>query len=129
MYNRSKAALSSDSRKGVPKEVRHRMRIIDSTTTSHFSNLVFKDVGRNPNKSKKKGGIKVHTDIYANEFVPNDIKFTSPATHDSFMLAPERINPRDILAIDRAYIEMELIRAGNGGEDLVPKLPQCQKSA
>ena len=111
LYNRCKPALSSDSRKGVPKGVRRRMRIIDSTTISLFSNLVFKGVGRNPNNGKKKGGIKVHTDIYANEFVPNDIKFTSAATHDSFMLAPERINPGEILAIDRAYIDYAKLEA------------------
>ncbi|MGP1420981.1 MAG: hypothetical protein ACTTKI_05250 [Tannerella sp.] len=31
---------------------------------------------------KKKGGIKVHTVIYANERIPSDIRFTSAATND-----------------------------------------------
>lgn len=65
-----------------------KLRIIDSTTISLFSNVLFKGVGRHPKTGKKKGGIKVHTIINANECVPCDVKFTSAATNDSFMLAP-----------------------------------------
>ena len=53
----------------------------------------------------KNGGIKVHTNIHANEFVPSDIKFTSAATNDSFMLKPANYNDGDIIAMDRAYID------------------------
>lgn len=42
--------------------------------------------------------------MHANEGVPNDVCFTSAATHDSFMLAPNKFKRDDILAIDRAYI-------------------------
>lgn len=63
-----------------------RFQIIDSTTITLFSNILFKGVGRHPKTGKKKGGIKVHTVIHANEGVPSDIKFTSAATNDSFML-------------------------------------------
>ena len=56
------------------------MRIIDSTTISLFSNLIFKGVGRHPKTGRKKGGIKVHTVISANENVPCDVRFTSAAT-------------------------------------------------
>ena len=49
----------------------NRLQIIDSTTISLFSNLLFKGVGRNPKTGKKKGGIKVHTVIHANEGVPS----------------------------------------------------------
>ena len=41
-----------------------RLQIIDSTTISLFSNLIFKGVGRHPKTGKKKVGIKVHTVIY-----------------------------------------------------------------
>lgn len=67
-----------------------------------FSNLLFKGVGRNPKTGKKKGGIKVHTNIHANEGVPSDIKFTSAATNDSFMMKPTNYNEGDIVALDRA---------------------------
>ena len=77
-----------------------RLQIIDSTTISLFSNLLFKGVRRHPKSEKKKGGIKVHTVIHANEGVPCDIKFTSAATNDSFMLQPSSLNKGDIMAMD-----------------------------
>jgi len=83
----------------------NRLQIIDSTTISLFPNLIFKGVGRHPKTGKKKGGIKVHTNIHANEFIPSDIKFTSAATNDSFMLKPANYNDGDIIAMDRAYID------------------------
>ena len=56
---------------------------------------------------EEKGGIKVHTVIHANEGVPSDIRFTSAATNDSFMLKPATLNKGDIMAMDRAYIDYE----------------------
>lgn len=83
------------------------LRIIDSTTISLFSNVLFKGVGRHPKTGKKKGGIKVHTIINANECVPCDVKFTSAATNDSFMLAPSSYPNYSLVAMDRAYINYE----------------------
>ena len=105
LYARYKDELSSDSRKRQVPSWLNRLQIIDSTTISLVSNLLFKGVGRNPKTGKKKGGIKVHTNIHANEGVPSDIKFTSAATNDSFMLKPTNYNEGDIVALDRAYIE------------------------
>ena len=105
LYARYKDELSSDSRKRQVPSWLNRLQIIDSTTISLFSNLLFKGVGRNPKTGKKKGGIKVHTNNHANEGVPSDIKFTSAATNDSFMLKPTNYNEGDIVALDRAYIE------------------------
>ena len=85
----------------------NRLQIIDSTTITLFSNLILKGVGRHPKTGKKKGGIKVHTVIHANEGVPSDIQFTSAATNDSFMLKPSNLNKGDIMAMDRAYIDYE----------------------
>ena len=82
-----------------------KLLIIDSTTITLFSNLIFKGAGRNPKSGKKKGGIKVHKVIRALEGVASDIKFTSAATHDSFMLAPENFERGDLLALDRSYID------------------------
>ena len=62
-----------------------RLRIIDSTTITLFSNLVFKGVGRHPKSGKKKGCIMGHSVIYANRGVPCDVQFTSTATNNSFM--------------------------------------------
>ena len=70
-----------------------RLQIIDSTTITLFSNLLFKGVGRHPKTWKKKGGIKVHTVIHANDGVPSDIKS----------------DPEEIIAIYRQRWEIELL--------------------
>jgi len=107
LYEKYRHELYSDSRScGQPKWLKN-LKIIDSTTISLFSNLVFKGVGRNPKTGKKKGGIKVHTEIFANENVPSDIKFTSAASHDQFALIPERYANEELIAFDRAYINYE----------------------
>ena len=105
LYLTYKDKLSADSPSGkVPKWMK-KLRIIDSTTISLFSNLIFQGVGRNPKTGKKKGGIKVHACIQGNEGVPCDVEFTSAATHDHFMLCPGKLDRGDYLAIDRAYID------------------------
>lgn len=107
LYATYRYVLSSDSRSRRAPKWMKRLQIIDSTTITLFSNLLFKGVGRHPKSGKKKGGIKVHTVIHANEGVPSDIKFTSAATNDSFMLKPSTLNKGDIVAMDRAYIDYE----------------------
>ena len=105
LYATYRHVLSPDSRCGMTPKWMNRLQILDSTTISLFSNLLFKGVGRLPKTGKKKGGIKVHTVIHANEGVPSDIKVTSAATNDSFMLKPATLSKGDILAMDRAYID------------------------
>ena len=104
LYAANKDILSSDSRRNGTEEWIKQLRIIDSTTISLFSNAIFKGVGRQPRTGKKKGGIKVHSVIHANEGVPCDVRFTSAATNDSFMLAPSHYGHNEIVALDRAYI-------------------------
>ena len=104
LYAANKNLLSSDSRRNGTEEWIKQLRIIDSTTITLFSNAIFKGVGRHPRTGKKKGGIKVHSVIHANEGVPCDVQFTSAATNDSFMLAPSHYNHNEIVALDRAYI-------------------------
>ena len=107
LYAKYSHELISDSRRLKHPKWMDRLQIIDSTTITLFSNLIFKGVGRHPKSGKKKGGIKVHTVIHANEGVPSDIKFTSAATNDSFMLKPSHLSKGDIIAMDRAYIDYE----------------------
>ena len=107
LYEANKSKLTSDSRQGGTEAWMKRLRIIDSTTITLFSNLIFKGVGRHPKTGKKKGGIKVHAVIHANEGVPCDVEFTSAATNDSFMLVPSRSSEKEITAMDRAYINYE----------------------
>ena len=91
LYATYKDELSSDSRK--------------RQTPKWLGRLQIKGVGRHPKTGKKKGGIKVHANIHANEGVPSDIRFTSAATNDSFMLKPSNYEAGDLLAMDRAYID------------------------
>ncbi len=105
LYATHRQKLLSDSRGGETPKWMEKLQIIDSTTITLFSNLIFKGAGRNPKSGKKKGGIKVHKVIRALEGVASDIKFTSAATHDSFMLAPKNFERGDLLALDRAYID------------------------
>lgn len=107
LYEVNKDTLSSDSRRYATEDWMKRLRIIDSTTISLFSNAIFKGVGRHPKTGKKKGGIKAHSIIHANEGVPCDVRFTSAATNDSFMLAPTYYTNGEIIALDRAYINYE----------------------
>ena len=48
LYGRYRTVLSSDSRSRKTPKWLKRLQIIDSTTISLFSNLIFKGVGRNP---------------------------------------------------------------------------------
>ena len=57
LYSRYRPVLSSDSRSGKTPKWMKRLQIIDSTTITLFSNLLFKGVGRHPKSGKKKGGI------------------------------------------------------------------------
>lgn len=107
LYEANKGKLSSDSRRNGTEAWIKNLRIIDSTTISLFSNMIFKGVGRHPKTGKKKGGVKVHSVIHANEGVPCDVRFISAATNDSFMLAPAHYNHNEIVALDRAYINYE----------------------
>ena len=93
LYAANKDILSSDSRRNGTEEWIKQLRIIDSTTITLFSNAIFKGVGRHPKTGKKKGGIKVHSVIHANEGVPCDVQFTSAATNDSFMLVEAAESP------------------------------------
>ena len=104
LYEANKDILSSDSRRNGSEEWIKRLRIIDSTTVSLFSNTIFKGVGRHPKTGRKKGGVNVHAVIHANEGVPCDVQFTSAATNDSFMLAPIHYKRDEIAAMDCAYI-------------------------
>ena len=116
LYSTYRRELSSDSRSKNRNRWIDRLLIIDSTTITLFSSLIFKGAGGHPKTGRKKGGVKVHTVIHANEGVPCDIKFTSAATNDTFMLCPANFDKGNMIAFDRAYIDYakmeELTRRG-----------------
>ncbi len=106
LYQKYKNDLA-DSR--TNKSWEHLLHIMDSTTITLFSN-VLKGAGRNPKQGKKKGGIKVHTVLKAEEGVPYSIHFTSAATHDHVMLSKLKLTNGAFLAMDRAYIDYKVFQ-------------------
>jgi hypothetical protein len=124
LYNKYKNVLA-DSRSS--KSWEKLLHILDSTTISLFSN-VLKGVGRNPNHGKKKGGIKVHTVIRADEGLPYSIHFTSAATHDHVMLSKLKLSNGAFLAMDRAYIDYKVFEQfSKDGVFYVTKMKKNQR--
>lgn len=76
------------------------LQIIDPTTLTLFSPSYSKALDYTTKRGEKKGVIKVHTIIHANEGVPSDIKFTSVTINDSFMLNPLHLSKGYILVMD-----------------------------
>lgn len=81
--------------------VKH-LKIVDSITTSLFSNII-KGVDRNPINGKKKGGIKMPTMISALEDVPSLVRCSSAATHDHTFLKQLKLVKDSFVVFDKAY--------------------------
>jgi len=119
LYKKYKNDLA-DSR--TDKAWERLLHIMDSTTITLFSN-VLKGAGRNPKHGKKKGGIKVHTLLKAEEGVPYNIHFTSAATHDHAMLTKLKLTNGAFIAMDRAYIDYKVFEEfTNNGVFYVTKM-------
>ena len=112
LYEEHKGFLSDKQSTEDPSWVK-LLHIIDSTTISLFSNIL-KGAGRNPKNGKKKGGIKVHTVLKADEGVPYKIHFSSAATHDHVLLEKLELSNGAFLAMDRAYIDYEFFEQLTG---------------
>ena len=99
LYNQYQSVLS-DSRKTYSWE--DRLEIIDSTTISLFQD-VLRCVGRNPINGKRKGGIKVHTQMNLQQKVPSLIWFSDAATHDKQFLKKINLSSHQIAVFDKGY--------------------------
>jgi hypothetical protein len=89
----------SDSRK---EKWFSKLFIFDSTTISLFQEIL-KSAGRSPMNGKRKGGIKAHTLIKADEDVPCLVKFTAAASHDSTFMKAVNLPAGSIVTFDKAY--------------------------
>lgn len=103
LYDRYRSFLS-DSR--PVKGTKRPLFIIDSTTISLFSQ-VFRGVGRNPINGQKKGGIKAHTVIKADEDVPTFVDLTDAAVSDHEILAKQNLRPGSYVTFDMGYVDYE----------------------
>lgn len=82
-----------------------RLYIMDSTTISLFKDIL-KGVGRNPEEGKKKGGIKAHTIIKADENVPYLIRYSEAVRHDhTFLKEVHHLPKGSIITFDKGYVD------------------------
>ena len=94
----------SDSR--PVKGLKRRLFIMDSTTITLFSQ-VFRGTGRNTINGKKKGGVKAHTVIRADEDAPSFVVITDAATHDHVLLSQLPVPAGSFLVFDMGYVDYE----------------------
>lgn len=90
----------SDSR--IKDVIKKQVKIFDSSTISLFKNIM-ECVGRNPKNGKKKGGIKVHTVVNADEIVPSLVWFSEAKTHDHKFLEKLECDENTIYVFDKGY--------------------------
>ena len=96
------AEILPDSLPGNRQKVRGKLYIIDSTTISLFQEIL-KAAGRNPVNGKRKGGIKAHTLIKADEDVPQMVRFSPAAANDVPFMRAVTVPKGSILVFDKAY--------------------------
>ena len=90
----------SDSR--IKTIINKQVKIFDSTTISLFKDIL-EGVGRNPKTGKKKGGIKVHTVVNADEIVPEMVWFSEAKKHDHNFLEKLKCDDNTIYVFDKGY--------------------------
>jgi len=90
----------SDSR--IKDVIKKQVKIFDSTTVSLFKDIL-EGVGRNPKTGKKKGGIKVHTVVNADETVPSMVWFSEAKKHDHQFLDKLKCDENTVYVFDKGY--------------------------
>ena len=90
----------SDSR--IKEVIKKQVKIFDSSTISLFKDIMA-CVGRNPKNKKKKGGIKIHTVINADEIVPSLVWFSPATAHDHNFLEKLKCDDNTIYVFDKGY--------------------------
>lgn len=98
----------SDSR-SIKGHLEKRLFIVDSTTISLFQEIL-RTTGQGPANGKRKGGIKVHTLIKADQDVPCLVNMTSAVASDNPFLKYMNLPKHSIVVFDRgynSYVEME----------------------
>ena len=90
----------SDSR--IKDVLKKQVKIFDSTTISLFKDIMG-CVGRNPKSGKRKGGIKVHTVVNADEIVPSLVWFSEAKTHDHNFFFFLECDENTIYVCDKGY--------------------------
>src|ERR1051325_593467 len=95
-----------DSR--MDKSIDHRLFIFDSTTIELFSEIM-QGVGKKPVNGKRKGGIKAHVLIKADEDVPRLVHLTPARKNDTFFADHIHLPKGSIVVYDRGYVTYTLM--------------------
>lgn len=113
LYHRLYAHFYPDSPKGkMGKSLENRLFIFDSTAIELFSEVML-GVGKKPVNGKRKGGIKAHTLIKANEDVPRFVHLTPGRSNDNVLMPLIQLPPNSIVTFDRGYSGQEVLRKWN----------------
>jgi hypothetical protein len=105
-------SIISDSRQTYAWE--NRLEIIDSSTITLFKDIL-SCVGRKSNTGKRKGGIKVHTQINLQDHVPKLIWFSAATTHDKQFLKHVELEKGRIAVFDKGYNDYKTFDEFNEG--------------
>ncbi len=81
-----------------------KLYIIDSTSITLFKEIL-KSGGGKPGNGKRKGGIKVHALIKADEDVPCLVKINAAATHDVTFIKGLKLPQGSIVVFDKGYVD------------------------
>ena len=95
---------------------------MDSTTISLFQEIL-RNAGLSALNGKRKGGIKAHTLMKADEDVPQLVRLTAGASNDTNFMSQIHLPKGSILTFDRGYNDYaQLIRLGNNRVTWVTRL-------
>lgn len=100
LYSLYRGSLPDSLSKSI---INSRLYIVDSTTISLFKEIL-KNAGKNPINGKRKGGIKVHTLIKADEDVPMLVRMGAAAGHDAPFLKLINLPKGSIITFDKGYV-------------------------
>lgn len=122
-YRMYRSSLSDSRSKGMLDK---RLFIVDSTTISLFQEIL-QNAGLSSTNGKRKGGIKAHVLINAEEDVPCLVRMTKASANDTPFLQHIHLPKKSILVFDRGYNSYsEFERFSNEGITWISrKLPKA----
>jgi hypothetical protein len=124
VYNHLYETYSSFLPDSRSKKWVNRLYIMDSTTISLFQEIL-KNAGPSPMNGKRKGGIKAHTLIKADQDVPQLVCMTAGATNDTIFMKQVDLPAGSILTFDRGYNDYKRLEYWtNKGVSWVTRLRQ-----
>src|SRR5690606_5799840 len=100
LLNLYEPLLSDSQTKG---RLDNRLFIVDSTTISLFQEIL-KGAGQSPVNGKRKGGIKAHVLVRADQDVPCLVTMTKASARDTLFLKKIQLPENSILVFDRGYV-------------------------